>query len=221
MRLAPTLGAYDGHRTAALTPKRMTTGPTSSASAEPLSADATVDLLDRIKAGDRLALEALLARCLPTLRRWAHGRLPAYARSMLDTNDLVQDAVIKAMRRLEVFESRHQGALLAYLRTSVMNQIFDLVDQHARRGDRAELPEQLADDTTSPLDRAIGSENLRRYEAALGRLDAADREAIVARLEMQHTYDELAVILHKPTAAAARMAVTRAMKRLANEIRRG
>jgi RNA polymerase sigma-70 factor (ECF subfamily) len=199
----------------------MTPDPNSSAGAEPLSADATVDLLDRIKAGDRLALEALLARCLPALRRWAHGRLPAYARGMLDTNDLVQDAVIKAMRRLEVFESRHQGALLAYLRTSVMNQIFDLVDQHARRGDRAELPEQLADDRTSPLDRAIGSENLRRYEAALARLDAADREAIVARLEMQHSYDELAVILNKPSAAAARMAVTRAMKRLADEIRRG
>ena len=43
----------------------------------------------------------------------------------------------------------------------------------------------------------------------------------MARLEMQHTYDELAVILNKPSAAAARMAVTRAMKRLADEIRRG
>jgi RNA polymerase sigma-70 factor (ECF subfamily) len=199
----------------------MTTGTTSTANAEPLSANATVDLLVRIKAGDRLALETLLARSLPPLRRWAHGRLPAYARGMLDTNDLVQDAVIKAMRRLDVFESRHQGALLAYLRTSVMNQIFDLIDQHARRGDRVELPDALAGDESSPLDRAIGSENLRRYEAALARLDAADREAIVARLEMQHAYDELAVILGKPSAAAARMAVTRAMKRLADEIRRG
>jgi RNA polymerase sigma-70 factor (ECF subfamily) len=199
----------------------MTTGTPPPSTAEPLSADATVDLLDRIKGGDRLALEALLSRCLPALRRWAHGRLPAYARSMLDTNDLVQDAVIKAMRRLEVFESRHQGALLGYLRTSVMNQIFDLADQHARRGDPVELPEHLADEETSPLDRAIGTENLRRYEAALARLEAADREAIVARLEMQHTYEEVAVILNKPSAAAARMAVTRAMKRLADEIRRG
>jgi DNA-directed RNA polymerase specialized sigma24 family protein len=51
------------------------------------------------------------------------------------------------------------------------------------------------------------------------RLDASDREAIVARLELQQSYDELAVVLNKPTASAARMSVTRAMKRLAEEMR--
>ena len=60
---------------------------------------------------------------------------------------------------------------------------------------------------------------MRRYEAALARLRPDDREAIVARLELQYSYDELAVALGKPTANAARVAVLRAMSRLADQMR--
>jgi RNA polymerase sigma-70 factor (ECF subfamily) len=139
---------------------------------------------------------------------------------MQDTADLVQDAVFVAMRRLDVFESRHQGALQAYLRQSVMNRIRDLIRQRRRRPVQTELPDQLPDDALSPLDQAIGSQNLARYERAVQCLAAADREAIIGRVEMQYSYDELAVALNKPTPAAARMAVTRAMKRLAQEMAR-
>jgi RNA polymerase sigma-70 factor, ECF subfamily len=197
----------------------MVTGVRSVSHDEPLPAGETVELLNRVKQGDREALEALLARCLPPLRRWAHGRLPSSARGMFDTADLVQEAVIKAMRRLEVFESRHQGALQAYLRVAVMNHIRDLVDQQRRRPRWAGLPSHLPADDSSPLEHAIGAERMSRYEAALARLGPADREAIVARLELQYSYDDLATLLDKPTADAARMAVTRAMRRLADEIR--
>ena len=71
----------------------------------------------------------------------------------------------------------------------------------------------------SPLDRAIGSENVARYDAAVRRLSPADREAIVGRIELEYSYAELAVVLNKPTADAARVAVTRAMKRLADGMR--
>ena len=66
-----------------------------------------------------------------------------------------------------------------------------------------------------PLERAIGAEEMARYETALQKLKASDREAIIGRLEMQYSYEELAVALNKPTPDAARVAVTRAMKRLA------
>lgn len=188
---------------------------------QPLAAEATLDLLDRVKGGDHQALDALLERCIPPLQRWAHGRLPASARGMEDTADVVQNTVISALRHLNAFEARHQGALHAYLRQAVMNRIRDALRQRQRRGIPTELPEQLVDDGTSPLDRAIGAENVARYEAALLRLHAADREAIVNRLELQLNYDELAVALDKPTAAAARMAVMRAMKKLAEEMGRG
>jgi RNA polymerase sigma-70 factor (ECF subfamily) len=185
---------------------------------DPLSPETTIELLELAKGGDSEALDRLLERCVPALRRWARGRLPPTARSLNDTADIVQDTVISAMRHLEAFESRHQGALQAYLRRAVMNRIRDIIRHHKRRPEIGGLSEVIVDEATSPLEAAIGAENLERYEAALDRLNAPDREAIIGRLEMLYSYDELATVLNRPSAAAARMAVTRAMKRLAEEM---
>ena len=193
-------------------------GSTTGTGEEPLSPETTVELLELAKDGDSEALDRLLERCVPALRRWAHGRLPLHARSMSDTADIVQDTIISAMRHLEAFESRHQGALQAYLRQAVMNRIRDVIRQQKRRPEIGGLSEEIQDEATSPLESAIGAENLERYEAALQRLKPAEREAIIGRLEMLYGYDELATVLGRPSAAAARMAVTRAMKRLAEEM---
>jgi RNA polymerase sigma-70 factor, ECF subfamily len=192
--------------------------PLDRADAPPLSSEDTVDLLELVRIGDRAALDRLLQRCIPPLRRWAHGRLPPAARAMHDTNDLVQETVIAALRRIEAFEARYQGALQAYLRQALMNRVRDLVRQAARRPEQVGLPDQLADPGASPLEQVVGAQGLERYERALQRLSAADREAVIARLELQYSYDDLAVVLDKPTAAAARVAVTRAVKRLAREM---
>ena len=195
--------------------------PTHSVSVVPvLDQEATVELLTRVRNGDEAALTRLLERCLPPLRRWAHGRLPPFARDLLDTADLVQDTVIAALRRLDGFEAQREGALQAYLRQALANRITDVVRQHLRRPIPVEMPEQLAAPEPSPLELAIGSENHARYEAALARLRAEDREAIVTRMELQYSYEELAVAMGKPTANAARVAVTRALRRLADEMRR-
>jgi RNA polymerase sigma factor (sigma-70 family) len=189
--------------------------------ADPLSAEATAELLEKVKHGDDEALNQLIQRCIPALRRWAHGRMPASARGMLETADLVQDAVVAALRKLDSFEPRHQGALQAYLRKAVLNRIRDIARHQRGLPRQIDLSDNLMDEHTSPLDRAIGHENLARYEAALQRLQPADRDAIIARLELQQSYDELAIVLNKRTADAARMAVRRALKRLAEEMRRG
>ena len=193
-------------------------GSSTGAGEEPLPPETTIELLELAKGGDPEALGRLLERCVPALRRWAHGRLPPTARSLNDTADIVQDTVISAMRHLEAFESRHQGALQAYLRRAVMNRIRDVIRHHKRRPEIAGLSDGLEDEATSPLEAAIGAQNLERYETALERLKPVDREAIIGRLEMLYSYDELATVLNRPTAAAARMAVTRAMKRLAEEM---
>ena len=188
--------------------------------ADSLAPEATVELLNQIKGGDGAAMERLLQRCMPALRRWAHGRLPPSSRGMLETADLVQDAVVAGLRRLDAFESRHQGALQAYFRQAVMNRIRDLVRQQKRRPEQTELPEHLVDKAPSPLEHTIGAENVSRYKAAVCRLKPADRQAIIGRVEMQYSYEMLAVVLNKPTASAARVAVTRAMKRLATAMDR-
>ena len=184
-----------------------------------LDPDTTIELLRRAKAGDESAKNRLLERCLPALRRWAHGRLSPGLRGVHDTADLVQDTVVGALRRLDAFEARREGALQAYLRQALMNRIRDLARQHRSRPAAVELPLDIADAGESPLQRAIGADNLRRYEAALQLLRDVDREAIIARLELDYSYEELAVALDKPSANAARVAVCRALHRLAEAMR--
>jgi RNA polymerase sigma-70 factor (ECF subfamily) len=176
--------------------------------------ESTRELLAREHSGDKDALDELFARCLPPLRRWARGRLPIAARSVLDTQDLVQETLLHALSRLDHFEPRHEGALQAYLRQAVLNRIRDEARRIGRRPMQAELGESQPSEGASPLDIAIGRQGVERYEAALAKLRPMDREAIVGRIEMQYDYQELAMILGKPNANAARVAVTRALARL-------
>ena len=179
-----------------------------------LSDEPTMELVVRARAGDRLAVEALLQRCLPGLKRWAHGKLPSYARGTLDTGDLVQEAALHAMRRLDVFEPRHVGAMQAYLRASVINRIRDEVRRVTRHPAASELNDDHPADSTSPLEAAIETESYERYRRGLEKLNTRDREMIVARVEVQWSLPEIAQSFGLSTVDAARMAVTRAVKRL-------
>jgi RNA polymerase sigma factor (sigma-70 family) len=186
-----------------------------------MDAESSVYLLERVRQGDDEALDRLLRRYVPALRRWARGRLPRWARDLGDTEDMVQETVFRTLQNLKTFEHRHEGALQAYLRQAVMNRIRDECRRVGRRPGIGELDEQLADDGISPLEAAVGVQTVDRYESALQRLRPEDREAIVARLEMGYAYSEIAVMLGKPSPDAARVAVSRALVRLAELLRDG
>ncbi len=177
--------------------------------------ESTFLLIEQIRAGDKSALDRLLRRFLPLLTRWASGRLPRGARDLSDTEDLVQETIISALRHIDHIEIRGEGALQAYLRRAVLNRIRDELRRHGRRGPAETLDENVRATEDSPLEIAIGNEALERYEAALSRLSAGDREAVIARIELGQTYAEIASALGKPSTEAARMAVNRALARLA------
>lgn len=179
----------------------------------------SLTLLERARAGDRAALESLISRYVPRLQRWASGRLPRWARDMADTHDLVQETLFQTFKRIEQFEPRGAGALQAYLRQAILNRIRDELRRAKRRPARSELDSQVQDEGRSPLEEAIGQEALERYERALAKLRPQDREAVVARIELGYTNEEIAELLGKPTANAARMTVERAIMRLAKEMR--
>ena len=185
----------------------------------PPSPEETVSLLQQVRAGDEQALEALLARLLPRLRRWAHGRLPRSARGMLETGDVVQSVASKAVRRLASIEITRSADLAYYLRQAIANEIAGLWRRELRQPIETTLGDSLPAPVTSPLDRLIGAERLRRYEAALGRLDPSDREIIVGRFELAYDYDDLARYLGKPSVGATRVAVHRAVKHLTEQAR--
>ena len=178
----------------------------------------TLDLLARAKEGDGRAVEQLFERCMPQLLRWSHGRLPTYARDLANTQDIVQDALVSMLNHLDRFEARHPGALLAFLRQVVTNRIRDEIRRVVRRPVATELDTQQMDPAQRPLEIAMQREGMEHYQAALRRLRPCEREAIVARLEQHHSYDTVALILGKPNANAARVAVTRALAKLAVEL---
>ena len=183
-----------------------------------LSDEPTIELVLKARGGDRRAVEALLQRCLPQLRRWAHGKLPGYAREALDTGDLVQEAALHLLQRVDQFEPRHVGAMQAYLRLSVMNRIRDEIRRVARRPVSVELVEEPAAEAPSPLEVTIQNESYERYRTALDLLSPRHRELVVAKMEAQWSLTRIADHFGIGTADAARMAVNRALQRLAKEI---
>ncbi len=196
--------------------------PTSESSeTAPVDPESTFILIERARAGDEDALERLFARHLRPLQRWASGRLPRWARDLADTDDLVQDTLLKTFKRIENFEPRRVGALQAYLRNAVLNRLRDELRRKGREPDSVNLDNIDVEAADSPLEAAIGRERVDAYEQALERLKPEEREAIVARVELGYSYEELAVMLEKPTADAARKTAQRALVRLAEEMQRG
>ena len=185
---------------------------------DPAAPDSTVELLGRVKAGDRAAREILVSRYLLALKTWAHGRLPGFARDLHETDDLVQIALIRALDRMQGFEPRHPGAFLAYLRRIILNEIKDEIRRVRRMPGRVEFEEGWADATPSPVEKVSGVRKLEAYDAALSRLPVVYQEAIFMWVELGFTYEQVAKAIGSPSANAARMFVKRAVDRLAEVI---
>jgi RNA polymerase sigma factor (sigma-70 family) len=176
--------------------------------------DSTLLILDRARQGDRAAAGILLERAIPVVRRWARGRLPPMARAEANTEDVVQDAVLRALPRIARFRHDTVGSLQAYLRTIVMNRVRDLIRTSKRHGTAIAVDaEPLADDEPSPLELAMRRQNVDRFLAGLQRLKPEDRQLIIWRIELGWSVDDIAVRLGKTT-AATRMSIRRAIQRL-------
>lgn len=178
----------------------------------------TLELLQRIRGGDSRALELLFERHSDSLRRWASGRLPRWARGLVDTDDLVQDVLVRTLGRLDTFDPRGDGALQGYLRKAILNRIQDEVKRTRRRPSTRLVESGDAEATSSPLEEAVGRETAAQYERALGRLRPEEREAIIARVELVLSWQAVTDHLGKPSIAAAQMAVSRALVKLAREM---
>ncbi len=128
--------------------------------------------------------------------------------------------MIKAIRNLDSFEFRNDASLLVYLRHAVQNRIRDEVRRANRAPEMVDAENNLESSPggPSPYDELLGEEAVDRYERALQRIRPSDREAVIAGFELGSEYEEIARLLDKPSADAARMTVARALARLAEEM---
>lgn len=181
--------------------------------------DSTAYLFFLARQGDRQARDSLCARYSQILNRWAHGRLPLWARELADTEDLVQSILLHALDKMEGFDPRWEGAFLAYLRTGVRNKILDHIRRHKRRPEAVPLPEDLPDPGISPSDELAELERLEGYEAALDQLPDKDQQAVFLKVELGWPYQQIADALGFPSANAARMRVARAVLDIARRMK--
>ncbi|MEM9291895.1 MAG: sigma-70 family RNA polymerase sigma factor [Acidobacteriota bacterium] len=199
-------------------------GESQAQDAESYTGESTVELLELMRGGDSDAMDRLVRRYLPLLKRWAHGRLPSSVRDLVEVDDLVEEALLRTLRQLPNFEGRFSSAFDAYVYRGVKNRIQDEIRRRHREPLRQHLREEtvssLIGEELSPLKEAIGQELQMHYEEALKTLRPRDQEAIVARLELRLPYEEIASALGKSSADAARMVVVRAMARLVQAIHR-
>ena len=180
--------------------------------------ESTTSLISRAQTGDDTALEVLCVRYMPRLFRWATGRLPPSARSVTDTGDLVQETLIKVIRRLGNFHPNHAGAFPAYLRMAILNRIRDEIRKVARTPPINDLDGRERDSGPSPLEETIGRDQIKSFEHAFRRLKEDDRAVIFLKLELEMSNKEVADALNKTSADAARKAGNRALVRLAREM---
>lgn len=180
--------------------------------------ESTATLLTRVCAGDEDARERLVVRYLALLKRWAHGRVPPRARGLGDTDDLVQATLLRALNAVRHFEPRREGAFLAYLRTILLNQLRTAVKRADAGPPLRSLPSELEGDRTSPLEQAIGAEALEAYEAALASLTEEQQQAVVLRIELGLSFQQVAEAMDSPSADAARMLVARGLAHLSEKM---
>jgi len=97
---------------------------------------------------------------------------------------------------------------------SVTNRIRDEVRKVTRHPAPGELSSDLVSDDTSPFEVTVREEAYRRYRTALDGLPSRERAFIVARIEAQWSISQIATHFGIVSPDAARMAITRALKRL-------
>ncbi len=148
------------------------------------------------------------------------ARLPSWARGTADTGDIVQDALVRVLARVDRIDVRGKGALAAYLRRAIQNRILDEMRYVGLRPPADLETLQLHDPSPSVFDHIASEQDQQRYKAALARLPGADRELIVGAIELGYTHEQLALASGRPTAGAARVALSRAVKHLVDEMRR-
>jgi len=142
-------------------------------------------------------------------------------RSAIDTSDVIQDTMVATLPKLQHFDYRGPGSLRSYLRVVFSNRVRDEIRKARRRPRTADVDAGLmSSPNRSPLDGLLDRETSERVLAALGALDERDQLAVIGRYQLEYSYDQLAVILGKPTPEAARKVVARAIERLVREMAR-
>jgi RNA polymerase sigma-70 factor, ECF subfamily len=193
----------------------------------------TLELIDRVRAGDVDALNALFARHRERLRRMVDIRMDLRLQARVDASDVLQEAYLEVIQRLDEYLANPKLPLFLWLRLVVGQRLMTLHRRHLGAQQRdasrevslfrealpaassAALAAQLLGRFTSPTQAAMRAERMLRLQEALNALDPIDREVLSLRHFEELTRAEAAQVLGITKAATAKRYV-RALRRLTN-----
>lgn len=197
----------------------------------PFPATDSMELIQRARRGDREAIERLVAHYYGRVRPIVRARLGRALRRRVDSADILQETFVDAVGMIERFEGDGGASLLAWL-TRIAELRVRAALQRASAAKRDVAREvRLGSDCLrarglEPVDRTTPSGVVARGEGealvlcALEELTDEQREAILLRDYAESSWTEIARVLGKPTAGAARMLHARAMAKLTTVCRR-
>jgi RNA polymerase sigma-70 factor (ECF subfamily) len=191
----------------------------------------TILLIERACAGDRKAVNEIFARYRDRLRRMVDMRLDSRLQARIDASDVIQEAYVDVVSRLEEYLRDPRLPLFLWLRLVVGDRLTKLHRHHlgARMRDAglevslyrgalpaassAALAAQLLGKHTSPTQAVVRVERMLRLQEALNTLEPVDREVLSLRHFEELSCAESAQELGIAEATAAKRYI-RALKRL-------
>ena len=191
----------------------------------------TCDLLERIRQGDRQALDGLLARHRPALRGFVEVHLDPRLRARVDPSDVVQEAQLEVVRRMDDFLANRPMPFRVWLRKKTYQRLLNVRRDHLTRARRSVSREMAWPDRSSllvagpllaggpsPSQQLEARELAQKLGRALARLADADREILLMRHAEDLPFQEIACLLDIEP-AAARKRFGRALIRLQTILR--
>lgn len=193
--------------------------------------DPTNNLLDEARQGDQEAIEKLLSRYRESLKRMIDLRLDKRVSQRVDVSDVVQDVLIEAHRRLQVYLDNPVMPFHLWIRQIAQDRLIDAHRRHRASAKRSvdrerrleaagppdastiELAGQLMDPELTPAARATQREVAERVQECIARLEQRDQDILLMRHYEQLSNQEVAAVLGL-TEPAASMRYLRALKRL-------
>lgn len=196
-----------------------------------LESQATIDLLERARAGDETAKTALFEEHRTRLEQMVKLRMDRRMKGRLDAGDVLQEAYVTFQARFSEFLQQDKLPFHLWLRQLVGQKMTDLHRQHLGvkmrdaaqevslyqgtmpRASSVSLAEQLMGRFTSVSMAVMRAETMLRVQDALNAMDPIDREVLVLRHFEMMSNDEVSLVLNlKPSAASNRH--IRALKRM-------
>ncbi|MEZ4655516.1 MAG: hypothetical protein R3E12_18485 [Candidatus Eisenbacteria bacterium] len=174
---------------------------------------ATQTLVLQARDGSEAALNALYDRLFPRLTRWTEARLPGSGARDASASQVVREVFFRSFRSGNGFLEGDAGGLVLLLQEQLEERI---EEERLRNGRSVANGDPPA--TAAPIELLIDEGSLRRFRLAVRRLAPEQAELVLCRIEMQMSFDEIALHHGWASALDARTAFQRALLMLARTL---